>query len=278
MKDFAILFNPKFQKKSHQVFEILKALQKRYTFYYLHNQEKEFPLLLKKADMPDCILVFGGDGAILHSTKYALFYNAPILGINMGNLGFLSEITLKELTNSLCKIEKNKFRIQKRILLKDSVKRGNKSVFTGLALNDAVVFRGNTAKMISIKFYNNERYVFSSKLDGMLISTPTGSTGYSLSAGGPLLSPTMEAFIIVPLNPHTLTARPMVFPFEDNFAFRVSTPFNDSLLQLDGENVFSIINGDIVRVKKADKKVGFVKLQNRTFYQILRKKLHLGKK
>lgn len=278
MNKFAILINPTKTHNYNKVKQLLISIKNKYTFYSIHEKETEFFPKISKTSEIEALLVFGGDGTVLHSAKYAIKYGVPIFGVNIGSLGFLTETKLFELLKALEKLKKDRFTIQSRILLNVSVIRNKKKLFSANALNDVVIFRGFTAKMITINFYVNRLFVFTTKSDGMIITTPTGSTGYSLSAGGPLLSPTMEAFVVTPLHPHTLTARPMVFSYEDQFSFKIKGAHKDSVLQVDGENLFSLDEDDLINIKRANVKIGFVKLLNRTYYQILREKLHLGRR
>ena len=278
MRRFAVLINPTNKLIFKKVVDAIRSLKSKTEFFSIRESERAFFPSLEKGENVDCLLVFGGDGTVLHSCFYSLKFNIPILGINMGDMGFLTEITLDKLESSLAQIEQKRYSIQKRVMLNAQVKRDGKCAFAGDALNDIVIFRGQTEKMIGIDFFNNKRFVLSTKSDGILIATPTGSTGYSLSAGGPILSPTMEAVAVVPLHPHALTARPMIFSFDDVFQFNLLTSYENTVLQIDGENVLYIKNNDIIRIKKAKSRVCFVKLHNKTFFKVLRKKLHMGRR
>lgn len=225
----------------------------------------------------DCILVFGGDGTVLQAKQVSLQYKVPILGINIGSLGFLSEASPDELQHSMQELIDGKYLIEPRMLLQVIVKRANIAVYNNLALNDVVIYKGATPKLIDIRVKSNRRHVYDARCDGFVAATPTGSTAYALSGGGPILSPVMEAMVIVPLNPHVLTLRPMVFPAQDTLSFKIIKVEAHAVLQLDGINGIELEVGDEVFVKAASEKIEFIKLNNRTFYQILRKKMHLGK-
>lgn len=152
-----------------------------------------------------------------------------------------------------------------------------KVVFEGLALNDAVIYKAETPRMINIRTYSEGRFVFSARCDGAIACTPTGSTAYNLSAGGPLLTPEMRAIVVSHLNPHLLSIRPMVFPSTNKVCLKVTGLHEPAWLQLDGENVHQMLIEDEVIVTEADVRVEFIKLSARTFYRTLRNKLHLGK-
>ena len=279
MKNFGLFLNPYNNEHSEKINLIIKNIYKKY--------HANFISLCKKNNLPDfvnkdtsqkidIILVFGGDGTILRAKEFGIEYNAPILGINTGNLGFLSEITPEELERFIPLLMEDKYKIQSRMLLKVLVKRDKKTIFSnGLALNDVVIYRGLTPKLMDISIFSNKRSVVETRCDGLVISTPTGSTAYSLSAGGPILSPVMDAIVLATLNPHVLTVRPMVFSSTDVISVRT---YKEGLLQIDGKNTLDLKSEDIIITTASDKRVNFVKLGNRTFYQILRKKLHMGKK
>ena len=284
MQNFGIFFNPHFLDKQ-PVFKLLKKLHKtkKLNLFKFPEQKDLLPDFIDLIEEPsksklDCILSFGGDGTLLRASQYSLVTNAPLLGINLGKLGFLSESSITELEKSIDDLKKNKFKVQKRMLLKAVLKRKNKIIFSNLALNDAVIYKGETPKLIDIRFYSNRRFVVETRCDGIIVSTPTGSTAYSLSAGGPILSPVMEAIIVSPLNPHILSVRPMVFSPKDKLSFKIKTSNGESILQLDGRNIHMLHAEDEIIVTGASQKVSFIKLTNKTFYQILRKKLHMGKK
>lgn len=284
MKQFAVYINPNLD--TGPIFERLDELSRRFglKFYGTQAQRDIIPAHMQCCDpdqgqMPqiDCVLVFGGDGTILRAKTIAILTGAPILGINLGWLGFLSETTFKELESSIQNLLQNRYKLISRMLLNCKLKRKGKVVFEGLALNDAVIYKAETPRMISIRTYSEGRFVFSARCDGAIACTPTGSTAYNLSAGGPLLTPEMRAIVVSHLNPHLLSIRPMVFPSTNKVCLKVTGLHEPAWLQLDGENVHQVLVEDKVIVSEADVRVEFVKLSARTFYRILRNKLHLGK-
>ncbi len=281
MQNFGIFFNPNYEN-TKPIFDLLRKLHKSkdFQFFKFPQQKELFPDFIKciEKDKLDCILSFGGDGTFLRASNISLEYDVPLMGINLGKLGFLSESSLSELEKSIDDLKNNKFKVQQRMLLSIVVKRNNKVIFTSSALNDAVIYKGTEPRLIDIRFYSDKRLVVDTRCDGIIVSTPTGSTAYSLSAGGPILSPVMDAFVVTPLNPHVLSVRPMVFSAEDRLSFELQAIGNECILQLDGKNSQNLIDNDEVVVKASNKKISFIKLTNKTFYQILRKKLHMGKK
>jgi NAD+ kinase len=283
MKNFAICINPRFTDK-HSIYDLLKSLSEGSGINYFaapgeQEQMQDLIKLLpkgKKAKI-DCILVFGGDGTILRAKQLALDTGAPLLGINLGYLGFLSESVLPEIAKSLSNLKQGKYKLLNRMLISCQLKRDGKVLYTGLALNDAVIHKAESAGLIQVRIKASGRYVFDTRCDGVITCTPTGSTAYSLAAGGPILYPQMRAIVLSPLNPHILSIRPMVFPSKERLTMKIHGLQQPAMLQIDGENSFVILEGDEISVTASERHVSFIKLSNRTFYQILRNKLHLGK-
>jgi NAD+ kinase len=284
MKNFAICINPDFSDR-HSVFDLLQSLREgaQINFFSAYEHKDLLPGIINP--LPDgdttthidCILVFGGDGSILRAKQLALDTGAPILGINLGYLGFLSESTLPEIALSLENLKLGKYKLLHRMLINCRLKRNGRVVFQGLALNDAVIYKADSPGLIHVRIKASGRYVFDARCDGVVTCTPTGSTAYSLSAGGPILAPEMKAMVLSPLNPHILSLRPMVFPSTEKLAMKVYGLHETAMLSLDGVNSHVIKEGDEIVVTASERTVSFVKLSNRTFYQILRNKMHLGK-
>ncbi|MCB5257819.1 MAG: NAD(+)/NADH kinase [Candidatus Cloacimonadaceae bacterium] len=283
MKNFVIYINQAYKDKT-AIYELLEELKSEdhLNFYGIPEQQDILPSDIRilendKTPKIDCVLAFGGDGTILRAKNIALRTKAPILGINIGYLGFLSETTLDELKSSLRNLLNKKYRLQERMLIQCQLRRNDSIIYKGLALNDAVACKAEMPKLIGVRIFNNRRFVFDTRCDGVIVSTPTGSTAYSLAAGGPILSPEMKAMVLSPLNPHLLTVRSMVFPSTDQLLLRVHNLEAPATLQIDGVNCSPIEENDEVVITAAKQTVQFVKLSNRTFYQILRRKMHLGK-
>ncbi|MCF7911007.1 MAG: NAD(+)/NADH kinase [Candidatus Cloacimonetes bacterium] len=281
MNKFLLYFNLS-NEDFKDTLAILQRLRENYEleFYILEEQteyQQYFPVLKKNTKI-DSILVFGGDGTILRAVKSALYYRVPILGVNLGHLGFLSEISLDELDKSILALKKQKYKLLSRMMLKITIRRDDKMFINDLALNDAVISKGEKPQLISLKVYDDRRYVFSTRCDGIIAASPTGSTAYSLSAGGPIISPVMDAIVVVPITPHVLTVRPIVFPAGSNISFVIESEAETCRLQLDGQNCAQLFAGDRITVTSAQRKVDFIKLSNRTFFKTLRNKMHLGRR
>ncbi|MDD4805930.1 MAG: NAD(+)/NADH kinase [Candidatus Cloacimonetes bacterium] len=294
MTNFAVYINPGFADKQ-SIFELLINLQeedrilnpkgKEIRFYGDADQKDILQPPVKVLDFTagkplpriHSILVFGGDGTILKAKELALKTSAPILGINLGYLGFLSESTLPEIRASIRDLVAGKYQILSRMLIQCSVKRDGKIILQEEALNDAVIYKGENPGLIGVRIFANGRYVFDTRCDGVVTCTPTGSTAYSLAAGGPILAPHMAAMVITPLNPHLLTIRPMVFAASDRLLLRVHGLSQSAWLQVDGANSLALADRDELMVSASKRQVKFIKLSKRTFYRILRNKMHLGK-
>jgi len=285
MKHFGLVLHSDFAQNK-DIIVLLEELRRKHGIRFFHTcpdptvlPEYIEPYALKSKKTPalDCILVFGGDGTILRAKDFSLASGAPILGINLGYLGFLSETTLSEITKSFNDLLNGKFKLLSRMLLNCQLRRDGRIIYQGMALNDAVIYKAETPRLIRIRIYLDNRYVFDSRCDGMIAATPTGSTAYSLSAGGPILAPQMKAIVLSPLNPHNLTVRPMVFPAEGKLLMRIYGVTQPAWLQIDGVNCTHIEQNDELTVCAAKPSVSFIKLSNRTFYKILRTKMHLGR-
>lgn len=195
----------------------------------------------------------------------------------MGILGFLTDGKISDLLSSLQNLLKGKYQIEKRMLIDVTVYRNKEKIVDMPALNDAVIYKGELSKLITIRLFANNRNVYKARCDGIIISTPTGSTAYSMSAGGPIISPDMEAIVVNSLSPHVLSIRPMVFNAANTLQFRLEEPHSSTVLQVDGINVMQLMPKDKVVIKRSAKKIRFIKLSHKTFYQILRSKLNMGK-
>ena len=213
---------------------------------------------------------------MLRSVEFSLKYKAPVFGVNYGKLGFLSDCSMNELKKAIHDLKNKRFQLESRVLLDVKVFRQKQQILHTKALNDAVLHKEGDVKLIDIRLYVNKQFVYKTRSDGIVVSTPTGSTAYSLSAGGPIMSPAMRAIIVTPLNPHILTIRPMVFGENESIELRLPVD-NQAYLQVDGISKCKLECNDVIIVRKSRQSVNFVKLTQKTFYKILRKKLNMGK-
>lgn len=219
----------------------------------------------------DCLLVLGGDGTLLKAAHKASLTGVSMLGINMGNLGFLTEIELKDLDKAVTDMLDGNYIIEKRLMLDCGVYNGDKELCRVEALNDIAVVKKDIARTIFIKIAVNGAIIDKYNCDGMLVSTPTGSTGYSLSAGGPIISPEIECLLATPICAHSLYSRPAVVPAEDEITIE---PFSHcgTVLASDGSVYRDINNGDIVKISKSKRHASFIRFQKNYFYPLLRSK------
>ncbi|MHB8110065.1 MAG: NAD(+)/NADH kinase [Syntrophorhabdaceae bacterium] len=226
----------------------------------------------------DVIVVLGGDGTLLSVSRHGKGSDVPIIGINLGSLGFLTEISIEEFATTLDKVLNDNFSISRRIMLDVRVSRAGNSIFEMTILNDAVITKDALARIIDIETYVNEEYLTTYKADGLIISTPTGSTGYSMAAGGPLIYPSLTNLIVTPICPHMLTNRPIILP-ESVIIRAVLKAMNEKvILTLDGQVGFPLEYEDEVIVKKSAHAVQLVKSPTRGYFEILRTKLKWGER
>ena len=235
----------------------------------------------KREDLPkgsDLLIVLGGDGTLLSAAREAADYQVPILAVNLGSMGFLTTVPEDELYAILDEIFSGQLRVSERVMLQAEVVRGGDIVRQQIALNDAVFNKGALARIIDLELRVNGEYVTSYKADGLILSTPTGSTAYSLAAGGPIVHPRVEAFVVTPICPHTLTNRPLVVPDTVRIEVQFPTVQEPVFLTMDGQVGIEIQQGDRVVVRKAPKKLRLVRPAKKAYYQILRSKLKWGER
>jgi NAD+ kinase len=224
----------------------------------------------------DLLIVLGGDGTLLALARIIGDAGPPILPVNLGGLGFLTSVTLNELYPILEEMIRAQHRVSERIMLEAQVMRGGQCVQRNVALNDAVVNKSALARIIDLDLHIDGGYVCSYKADGLIISTPTGSTAYSLAAGGPIVYPILDAFVVTPICPHALTNRPLVIPDRMQLEVQVRAGEEGVFLTLDGQVGFPLNIGDSVRLVKSNQKMRLVRPSRRTYFGILRDKLKWG--
>lgn len=224
----------------------------------------------------DLLISIGGDGTILRAITFVRDLSIPIVGINTGRLGFLSTIQTNEIEEAIGHILNGNFKISERTLLSVKTDPENKSINElNFALNEIAVSRKNTTAMIKVETHLNKEYLTSYWADGLIVSTPTGSTGYSLSCGGPVITPKTDSFVLTPIAPHNLNARPLVIPDSTEIQLKVDGREDHYLMSLDSR-IATLVNPTIVTIKKAPFKIKMVELINESFINTLRKKLLWG--
>jgi len=230
------------------------------------------------ADGADLIVVLGGDGTLLSVARQIRGASVPILGVNLGGLGFLTEISLDELPEMLPRVLAGDYEVSTRAMLDVTVKRDNDAIFALSLLNDAVMAKDALARIIDIETYVDDEYLTTFRGDGLIVSTPTGSTGYSLAAGGPILYPSLEHVVLTPICPHTLTNRPIILPREVTIRARLLSPDERVILTLDGQVGIPLEYMDEVMMKNSAFSVSLIKSATKGYFEVLRTKLKWGER
>ncbi len=231
------------------------------------------------SEQADLIVVLGGDGTMLSIARHIKRSNLPILGVNLGGLGFLTAITLDELFKVMVEVLAGNFSLSPRMILKITLYRREQPASNHYVLNDVVINKGAMARIIDLKTVIDDKLVDTFKADGLIFSTPTGSTGYSLSAGGPIVYPTLNSITIAPICPHTLTNRPLIVPSNVTIETTLtSTDSDDVFLTLDGQVGFSLLPLDKVIITRADHDIKLVASPSKTYFEVLRNKLKWGER
>jgi NAD+ kinase len=229
-------------------------------------------------DGADMIMVLGGDGTLLSVSRHVKRGDVPILGVNLGSLGFLTEVSVEELPSVLEHVFKNDYEISKRIMLDVIVIRGGENIFELVTLNDAVITKDTLARIIDIETYVDDEYLTTIRGDGLIVSTPTGSTGYSLAAGGPIIYPSLKNIVLSPICPHMLTNRPIILPECVKIRALLLSADERVVLTLDGQIGIPLEYGDEVIMKKSMHTVSLIKSLQRGYFEILRTKLKWGER
>ncbi len=235
-----------------------------------HQERSQVPALA------DLIIVLGGDGTLLSVARIAHPYDVPILAVNLGGLGFLTEVALPELYETLEPVLRNEYKIEERMLLNACLWRGKNKVAEYFVLNDVVINKGALARIVNLQVLVNDQYMTSYRADGLIIATPTGSTAYSLSAGGPIIHPSMHALALSPICPFTLTNRPIVIPDNSKIKVELTTENEAVRVTLDGQEGCDMFTGDVLEIQQAQTAMKLIQAPGKNYYQILRKKLHWG--
>ena len=225
----------------------------------------------------DLILVLGGDGTMIATARMIGDRDLPVLGINYGGLGYLAEFRIKELYTALESILAGNYRLDKRVMLAVELRSGTAPPQLNRVLNDVVINKSALARIIEIEAYLNRQFVNSFRADGLIVSTPTGSTAYNLSAGGPVIFPSMNAVVITPICPFTLSNRPIVVPDDAEIELLLKTDNEEVALTLDGQVGFPLKVEDRVAIRKSRTTFNLIQPMNRNYFDVLRDKLRWGR-
>jgi len=224
----------------------------------------------------DVLLVLGGDGTMLNAARLAGERSIPILGVNMGGLGFLTEVRLEFLYHSLERVFANDFVLDERLMLRTHIHRNGEMVAQGVVLNDVVISKGTLARMIELSIAIQGRFVTNLRSDGLIVSSPTGSTAYSLSAGGPIIDPAVQSLILTPVCPHTLTHRPLIVPGNVKIDLTLTSKDEGAMATLDGQVGVAITQGDMVSIQTSEHRTRLIRFPESSYYDVLREKLKWG--
>ena len=237
---------------------------------------KDFYIKKRITSESDIVIVLGGDGTFLSVARLVKDYSIPIIGVNLGGLGFLTEVKLDEMYDILNDIFNGNYTINERMMLKASLYRGGEKISSYSVLNDVVINKGTLARIIELKTSVNDTFVTKYRADGLIVSTPTGSTAYSLAAGGPIIYPELNCIILTPICPHTLTNRPLVISGNDLITVELNSLDNDVMITLDGQVGFSLRDEDVVKIEKDEKKTLIISSPKKNYFETLRNKLKWG--
>ena len=233
----------------------------------------EPPSLYSQADL---IITLGGDGTLIGLCR-KLKSSTPVFGINRGNLGFITEFGQSDFYDNLQDVINGKFKIEKKSLFTAEIHRSNKVAHKESFFNDAVITKNDIARMFSLSVYSDDDHVYDVSGDGLIISSPIGSTAYSLAAGGPIVNPNVKAMILTPISAHGLSHRPLVLEDSSIIKIKAIPPFESVILTIDGQKAIEIKKNDLVVIKKQRKSIHFIKNNNRSYYRTLKEKFGHGK-
>lgn len=236
---------------------------------------------LSRNELPgrvDAIVVLGGDGTLLATARALQGKPIPLLAVNLGGLGFLTVITREELYPTLDRVLAGHFSTERRVQVQAELVRAGEVIGRFLALNDAVLNKGAIARVLDFEVWVDGQFVSTYKADGLIVSTPTGSTAYSLAAGGPVVAPAVPAFILTPIAPHTLTNRPIVLPDSATIEITVKSQHESVYLTMDGQVGIAARHDDTVRIQRADSSVEIIQSSEKGYFEILRQKLKWGER
>ncbi len=226
----------------------------------------------------DLVVVLGGDGTLLSVARLIGPREVPILGVNLGGLGFLTEVTLEELYPTLERVLRDQFAVSRRLTLTARVLRDGEAIAGFEALNDAVITKTALSRILDLEAHVNGEYVATFRADGLIVSTPTGSTAYCLAAGGPIIYPSLPALVIIPICPHTLTNRPLVVPDAAVVEIIQGSPGEDVHLTVDGQVGMGLRQRDVVVVQRSDRTIALIKSPKLNYFELLRTKLKWGER
>lgn len=284
MKKFALLTNYSKDKRLVYTRMIKTYITENGGSYwiprYISEPDKDGDQRYDFSDMPEdieCVLVLGGDGTLLQAARELLQRHIPLLGINLGTLGFLTSAEKSELPKCLDSVLDDSCSIDERMMLEGVAYHGSEKIQMNIALNDVIIARAGFSRLVELKIYVNGELLSIYNADGIIVSTPTGSTGYSLSAGGPIIFPQTDVIVITPICPHSLQARSIVVSGEDRIMIEIGrrrkTQREEAMVTFDGRSAQELETGDRIEIYKAQETTQLIRLKGRSFYQVLQNKI-----
>ncbi|UCC73240.1 MAG: NAD(+)/NADH kinase [Gemmatimonadota bacterium] len=281
MRRIGVVGNPKYRNVAEALDRLVKVAPAHRFELFVGPQlrigrEADLAELPASPQQIDLLITLGGDGALLGGARWAGPAGTSVLGVNLGRLGFLTAITLEELEDALARIAGGDFVLDARMGLEVRLEHSTDAPEPFYALNDAVLHRGGLVRVVHLKVWVDEEEVGLYRGDGVIVATPTGSTAYSLSAGGPIVDPWLDAIVVTPICPHTLAIRPLVLRANAQITLEVVSSPEDLILTLDGQVGSQLKPGDRVVVCKARQPVPLVRLPGQSFFSMLRRKLKWG--
>lgn len=288
MNTFYIITNHQKDEKLEVTRQIQEYLKEHGKTCYIQQEAKERTegtdyKFTNVAEIPaevECVLVLGGDGTLIQAARDTIKRNIPLLGFNFGTLGFLAEIEKENMYTALDKLMNDEFYLESRMMLTGTLYRDGKAMMNDLALNDIVLNRSGALRTIDYEIYVNGDFLYSCPADGIIISTPTGSTGYNLSARGPIVSPNSSMILLTPICPHSLTSSSIVLSAEDKVAVRLGLGRRNAneaaMVTFDGAQSVNLLIGDYVEIKQAEEITRLVKISKKSFVETVRKKMQFN--
>ena len=284
MKKFALLTNYSKDKRLVYTRMIKTYITENGGSYwiprYISEPDKDGDQRYDFSDMPEdieCVLVLGGDGTLLQAARELLQRHIPLLGINLGTLGFLTSAEKSELPKCLDSVLDDSCSIDERMMLEGVAYHGSEKIQMNIALHDVIIARAGFSRLVELKIYVNGELLSIYNADGIIVSTPTGSTGYSLSAGGPIIFPQTDVIVITPICPHSLQARSLVVSGEDRIMIEIGrrrkTQKEEAMVTFDGRSAQELETGDRIEIYKAQETTQLIRLKGRSFYQVLQNKI-----
>lgn len=241
----------------------------------LTQQDVKLGLLTDIAQQCDLAVVIGGDGNMLGAARVLARYDIAVVGVNRGNLGFLADLVPDNVTTALMAMLNGEYIAEKRFLLETSIYRHGIKQSGNTAMNEVVLHAEKVAHMIEFELYIDDLFVYHQRSDGLILATPTGSTAYSLSGGGPILTPNMDAISLVPMFPHTLTSRPIVIDGNSQISLRIPSYLNENIqISCDGQVTLEVLPGDEIRISKSSDQLQLIHPVDYSYYEVLRSKLN----